>query len=68
MISTKPAEILELSDRGSLTPGKRADLVVVNPDTRKIEATISAGRLIWMAGSAASRFMGMRHVQQLAAE
>jgi alpha-D-ribose 1-methylphosphonate 5-triphosphate diphosphatase len=68
MISTKPAEILELSDRGCLTPGKRADLVVVNPETRKIEATISAGRLIWMAGSAASRFMGMRHVQQLAAE
>lgn len=56
MISTIPAQILRLPDRGTLSPGQRADLVVVNAATRRIEATICAGRLIHLAGGAAQRF------------
>lgn len=57
LISTHPAEILRLGDRGHLRPGKRADLVVMNSATRQIEATICAGRVTYLAGEAAYRFM-----------
>lgn len=69
MISTRPAEILRLADRGRLDPGLRADLVVVNARTRTVEATICGGALTWLAGEAAHRFLA-RPLQplQLAAE
>jgi alpha-D-ribose 1-methylphosphonate 5-triphosphate diphosphatase len=57
MISTRPAEVLRLRDRGRLQPGLRADLVVVNAQTRAIEATICGGRLVHLSGEAALRFM-----------
>jgi alpha-D-ribose 1-methylphosphonate 5-triphosphate diphosphatase len=57
MISTKPAEILRLPDRGRLDPGLRADLVVVRRDTRVVEATICGGRLTYLAGEAGRRFL-----------
>lgn len=56
MISTNAADVLRLSDRGVIDYGKRADLVVVNGDTKAIEATISGGRITHMMGEAASRF------------
>jgi dihydroorotase len=34
LMSAAPARILGLDDRGTLESGKRADLVIVNPDTR----------------------------------
>jgi alpha-D-ribose 1-methylphosphonate 5-triphosphate diphosphatase len=57
MISSRPAEILRLTDRGRLLPGLRADLVVMGAASRRIEATISGGRLTYLAGEAAQRFM-----------
>ncbi|SEN16729.1 alpha-D-ribose 1-methylphosphonate 5-triphosphate diphosphatase [Gemmobacter aquatilis] len=57
MISTAPAEILRLTDRGRIAPGLRADLAVVNAETRVIEATICGGRLSYLAGAAARRFL-----------
>ena len=68
MISTNPARILRLSDRGRIAVGLRADLVIVNAQTRAIEATISAGRLAFMAGAVAGRFLGTGHGLGLAAE
>ncbi len=68
MISTKPAEILRLSDRGKIDYGKRADLVVINKETRAVEATISGGRLTYLAGQAAHRFLQSQYPAQLAAE
>lgn len=70
MVSSNPAEVMGLHDRGQLAPGKRADLVVVNSDTRVIEATISRGRLAYLAGAAGARFIGaaMQAPQRLAAE
>ncbi len=68
MISSAPAEILRMPDRGRLNPGKRADLVVVNEATRAIEATVSNGRLTYLAGEAAGRFLRLRPALRIAAE
>ncbi len=68
MISTTPAEILRMPDRGTLAPGRRADLVVVNAATRVIEATVAGGRLTYLAGEAARRFPGGTQAMSLAAE
>ena len=68
MVSTNPAEILRMPDRGRLDPGMRADMVVVNETTRQIEATIAGGRVIYLAGEAAHRFMKVPAELALAAE
>lgn len=68
MISQNAADILRLSDRGRLLPGLRADLVVVNKETRMVELTISGGRLAYAAGVAARRLMAQPQVARLAAE
>lgn len=57
MISTAPAQVFGLTDRGALRPGLRADIVVMNPQTRQIEATIAAGRISWLTGTAGTRFV-----------
>jgi alpha-D-ribose 1-methylphosphonate 5-triphosphate diphosphatase len=57
LISTNPAQILRKSDRGRLQPGLRADLVVVDAASRQIGATICGGRLTYLAGEAARRFL-----------
>jgi alpha-D-ribose 1-methylphosphonate 5-triphosphate diphosphatase len=62
MISANPAEILRMADRGKLEPGLRADLVVVDAASRRIEATICAGQLTYLAGEAARRFMAQPRV------
>ncbi len=68
LISSRPAEIMRLVDRGRLEPGLRADLVVVNEATREIEATICGGRLSYLSGEAARRFVAQPAALQLAAE
>jgi alpha-D-ribose 1-methylphosphonate 5-triphosphate diphosphatase len=68
MISTNPAGIMRMTDRGRLDDGLRADMVVMNAATRVIEATICGGRLTYLAGEAAQRFMVQQQSQALAAE
>ena len=58
LISTGPARMLGLADRGALVPGQRADLVVLDADTRTVGATICGGRVSYMSGAAAGRFLG----------
>ncbi len=58
LISGGPARVLGLPDRGTLTPGKRADLVILEAATRRVAATISGGRISYMAGDVAARFVG----------
>lgn len=55
MISTTPAQIAGLTDRGSLAKGQRADLVVVNPANHAVEMTICAGRIAHLSGEVARR-------------
>lgn len=68
MISSAPAEILRMPDRGTIDYGRRADLVVINAQTRVVEATICGGRITHLAGEAAFRFLGAGHPRRLAAE
>ena len=68
MISTRPAEILRLPDRGRLDYGRRADMVVINEETRAVEATIAGGKLAYLSGEAARRFLAAPQAMSLAAE
>ncbi len=63
MVSTAPARIMGLADRGVLEAGYRADVVVMNPATRSVEATIAGGRLAHAARGAGARLMlrGLSH-------
>lgn len=58
LVSTKPAAVLGLNDRGSLEAGKRADLVIVEAESGRIGATLVGGQVSFMAGDVAARFMG----------
>jgi alpha-D-ribose 1-methylphosphonate 5-triphosphate diphosphatase len=58
LISAGPAGVLGLSDRGELSPGQRADLVVLDAETRSVCATVSGGRISFLRGTAAERFLG----------
>ncbi len=68
MISANPANIMGMADRGSLEPGKRADIVIVNANTQSIEGTICNGRISHMSGDAAHRFYGVPTNTKMAAE
>ncbi len=68
MISNNPARVLHMVDRGRLEPGLRADMVIVNAETRAVEATISAGRLVHLSGEAALRFLRAPQAMAMAAE
>ncbi|NIZ13403.1 alpha-D-ribose 1-methylphosphonate 5-triphosphate diphosphatase [Phaeobacter sp. HF9A] len=57
LVSSGPAKVLGLSDRGDLSPGKRADLVILDEDDH-VAATLSGGRVSYMSGSIAARFLG----------
>ncbi|WP_293576179.1 alpha-D-ribose 1-methylphosphonate 5-triphosphate diphosphatase [Phaeobacter sp.] len=56
LISEGPARILGLQDRGRLEVGKRADLVILDA-SGQIAATIVGGRVSYMSGEIATRFM-----------
>ncbi|SHH98273.1 alpha-D-ribose 1-methylphosphonate 5-triphosphate diphosphatase [Marivita hallyeonensis] len=56
MVSRGPARLLGLTDRGDLTPGQRADLIVLDPETRRVMATLAAGKVAYLASPAAERF------------
>ena len=57
LVSERPAKVLGLTDRGQIEIGKRADLVVMDPETGRIGATFVAGRIAYMAGPIAARFL-----------
>jgi alpha-D-ribose 1-methylphosphonate 5-triphosphate diphosphatase len=58
LISSGPARLLGLEDRGDLVPGRRADLVVLEAKTRAVCATICGGQVSYMSGAVAARFIG----------
>ncbi|WP_407495173.1 alpha-D-ribose 1-methylphosphonate 5-triphosphate diphosphatase [Pseudooceanicola sp. MF1-13] len=47
LVTTGPAQMLGLTDRGALSTGMRADLVAINPATRRIGLTITGGRIAY---------------------
>ncbi|MDE4275975.1 alpha-D-ribose 1-methylphosphonate 5-triphosphate diphosphatase [Phaeobacter gallaeciensis] len=58
LVSKGPAGVLGLSDRGQLAPGKRADVVILEKDNQRVAATLSGGRVSYMSGDIAARFLG----------
>lgn len=58
MVSAGPAAVLGLTDRGDLGHGKRADLVVLDAITRRVAMTMAGGRISYMSGDIAARFVG----------
>lgn len=58
LVSKGPARILGLTDRGDLMTGQRADLLVLDRETRRVAATISGGRISYLSGIAAKRLIG----------
>lgn len=59
LVSANPAHILGLTDRGQLEPGKRADVIILDAATRRIEATLSAGRVTYLTGDTAARLISV---------
>jgi len=55
LISANPAAAGGLDDRGTIAAGKRADLVLIDPDSRRLVATIAGGRLAHLTAAGAAR-------------
>lgn len=58
LVSSGPASLLGLTDRGDFTPGKRADMVILDKASERVAATLSGGRVSYMSGEVAVRFLG----------
>ena len=54
LVSSGPAAMLGLRDRGTLASGARADLVAINPETRRPGLTVSGGRITYADHQAAA--------------
>jgi len=58
LVSSGPADLLGLADRGDFTLGMRADLVILDKVSERVAATVSGGRVSYMSGEVATRFFG----------
>jgi alpha-D-ribose 1-methylphosphonate 5-triphosphate diphosphatase len=56
LISQNPAQAGGLTDRGTIAAGKRADLVVVDPATRRAVATFVKGQVAFATRGAMARY------------
>ncbi|KJZ18850.1 alpha-D-ribose 1-methylphosphonate 5-triphosphate diphosphatase [Loktanella sp. S4079] len=68
MISTRPARIMGLGDRGAIAEGKRADLTFINQSTRQIEGTMAGGRWSHLSGGLAHKLSQSAPKMRIAAE
>ncbi|MGA9436230.1 MAG: alpha-D-ribose 1-methylphosphonate 5-triphosphate diphosphatase [Roseobacter sp.] len=57
MVSSGPAEVLGLTDRGTLAPGMRADMVILDAHTKRVAATLAKGEFSYLSGEIAHRFL-----------
>ncbi|NVK14353.1 MAG: alpha-D-ribose 1-methylphosphonate 5-triphosphate diphosphatase [Rhodobacteraceae bacterium] len=57
LVSEGPAQLLGLADRGALEAGKRADILVLDKASLRVAATIAGGRISYMSGDVAGRFL-----------
>ncbi|MEO0829592.1 MAG: alpha-D-ribose 1-methylphosphonate 5-triphosphate diphosphatase [Pseudomonadota bacterium] len=54
LVSSGPAEILGVADRGTLEQGKRADVILLDPERRQCVGVISRGEWVFAWGDLAS--------------
>ncbi len=57
LVSRGPADVLGLKDRGEIKPGLRADLTILEADSKRVAATLSGGVVSYMNGAIAARFL-----------
>ncbi len=57
LISDAPARLMGWQDRGRIAPGLRADLVVMEAETHRIEGTFCGGRITHLTGALAARMV-----------
>ncbi len=55
LISENPARAAGLQDRGTIEVGRRADLVLVDPVTSTVLATIAGGRIAYLTAAGSQR-------------
>ena len=59
LVSANPAAAAGLLDRGSLAPGRRADLVLVSPEpSPRVVATMAAGEFVFLSAEGVERLLG----------
>ncbi|MFY0680867.1 MAG: alpha-D-ribose 1-methylphosphonate 5-triphosphate diphosphatase [Thalassovita sp.] len=56
LLSSGPAAVLGLQDRGEVSLGKRADLIILDGQGR-LGCTMAAGRITYLSGEVAARFL-----------
>lgn len=56
LVSEGPARVMGWTDRGRISEGLRADLVILDPSDR-VAGTIVAGRVSYLAGALAARWL-----------
>jgi alpha-D-ribose 1-methylphosphonate 5-triphosphate diphosphatase len=62
LISAGPAKIMGLVDRGQLSFGHRADLIIEHQETHRIAATIAGGQVTYLNGELGARLItGANH-------
>ena len=66
-ISTNAADAMGWTDRGRIAAGQRADAVIINKNTRAIEATIAGGKFAFITGEVANRILQAGENVQIAA-
>ncbi|WP_339109318.1 alpha-D-ribose 1-methylphosphonate 5-triphosphate diphosphatase [Thioclava sp. GXIMD4216] len=55
LVSEGPAQVMGLTDRGTLEAGKRGDLVILCPERRRVMGCFAAGRPVFLSGELAER-------------
>ncbi len=58
LIAENPARASGLTDRGTIAAGKRADLVLADPLTHRVAATLVGGRIAFLSAEAGTRLRG----------
>ena len=56
-VSTRPAVAMGMTNRGTIAPGQRADLVILEERSRRIVGTIAQGRFAYLCEPLASRVL-----------
>jgi alpha-D-ribose 1-methylphosphonate 5-triphosphate diphosphatase len=59
LISANPARAAGLTDRGTIAPGRRADLVLADPATSRAVVTIVGGRIAHLTAPGSARLSGL---------
>lgn len=61
LVSSGPAKVLGLEDRGVIQAGKRADLTILDAESDRVAATMCGGRFSYISGDIADRLLATKN-------